>query len=140
MSSLPVRDQLRAAWQVLSPNLPYVETLNVPPDRRHTENQIWGTFVFDAAVRSDQTMGSQPWIEEQGTATIVLMGLAGVKDDDVASLATNLVKAWTMWINADQDLWIHSVDAPRPPDSEAVGDIYRLTVTLNYRYQTRGGK
>lgn len=140
MSSPEVRAELIQAWQAISPNLPYVATINEFVAPSTTTGPVWGTFVFDVISRLDQTMGSHPWIEEQGTATIVLMAQSGTGDDYVASVAGNLVRAWTMWINSAQDLWISSVEAPRPPDPEAVGDAYRLTVVLNYRYQTRGGK
>jgi hypothetical protein len=139
MSSPYVRETLRRAWGDLTPSLPFVETINTLVDPADTDVPIWGTFVFDTVSRAPQTMGSQPWMEEQGTATVVLMGQAGVLDDDVAFIAGSVVTAWDGWIDDTKNLWIQSVDAPRPPDLEAVGDNYRLTVTLNYRYQTRGG-
>jgi hypothetical protein len=84
-------------------------------------------------------MGSRPWIEETGIALVVLMSYAGIGDDQVATVAEEVTRAWSMWINDTGDVWIHSVDPPRPPDAEAVGDIFRMAVGLNYRYQTRGG-
>lgn len=139
MSSIAVRQALRQAWAAVTPALLYAETINELPDPATVEASIWGTFVFDSTVRNDQTMGSKPWIEEQGVAVVVLCSLSGVGDDAVAQVAEDVVRGWTMWINDTQDIWIHSVDPPRPPDPEAAGDIYRLMVSLNYRYQTRGG-
>lgn len=138
MSSFAVRQALEAAWPLLTPTLPFVPTINSLPVGDTTVS-IWGTFIYDASLRPHQTMGSRPWIEEQGVATIGLLGLSGVGDDAIAQMADDVVKAWEMWINATQDIWIDSVDPPRPPDNEAVGDVYRLVVGLNYRYQTRGG-
>lgn len=139
MSSIAVREALKAAWPTVTPLLPFVDTINTTVDEYEAGAPIWGTFVFDANIRSDQTMGSKPWIEEQGMAVVVLMSHAGIGDDLVAAVANDVVRGWTMWINDTQDIWIHSVDPPRPPDPEAAGDIYRLMVSLNYRYQTRGG-
>lgn len=139
MSSPAVRDALRAAWPVITPTIPYVETLNTLVDPSATDAEIWGSFSFEALLRDAQTMGSQPWIEEQGLASIMLISYAGVGDDEVAAAADLVVRGWTSWINSTQDIWIHSVDPPRPPDPEAIGDAYRLMVNLNYRYQTRGG-
>lgn len=139
MSSAPVRDALRAAWPTLTPTLPYVETINELPDPASVEAPIWATFLFESTGNETQTMGSRPWIEESGIATIAIMSRAGIGDDTIAAIATDVVRSWTMWINSTGDIWIQSVDPPRPPDLEAVGDIFRLAVTLNYRYQTRGG-
>jgi hypothetical protein len=136
MSSIAVREALRAAWPIVTPTLPYVETINT---LANPDASIWGTFIFEAIARDPQTMGSRPWIEEQGVASVMLLSYAGVGDNDVAAVAELVVRGWTDWINGTKDIWIQSVDPPRAPDTEAVGDIYRLMVNLNYRYQTRGG-
>lgn len=139
MSSLAVRDALRLAWPTITPTIPYVETINQLVDPSETDGPIWGSFSFEAQTRDAQTMGSQPWFEEQGIASILLISYSGVGDDEVAAAADLIVRGWSEWINSTQDIWIHSVDPPRPPDPEAIGDVYRLMVNLNYRYQTRGG-
>jgi hypothetical protein len=139
MSSIAVRQALRDAWPSITPLLPYVETISEKVDPAVTAVQIWGTFIFDSTTRDYQSMGSKPWIEEQGIAAVVLIAYAGVGDEEVAAAADDVVRGWTSWINSVGDIWIHSVDPPRPPDPEAVGDMYRLTVNLNYRYQTKGG-
>jgi hypothetical protein len=139
MSSIAVREALRAAWPIVTPTLPYVETINTLVDPALTDARIWGTFVFESIARDPQTMGSRPWIEEQGVASVMLLSYAGVGDDEVAAAADLVVRGWTEWINGTKDIWIQSVDPPRAPDTEAVGDVYRLMVNLNYRYQTRGG-
>jgi hypothetical protein len=139
MSNIAVRNALVAAWPILTPNLPYVPTINQIVADQDTDVPIWGTFIFDTSTRVHDTMGSRPWIEEQGIAIVALLSYSGVTDQDIAQAASDVVKAWEMWHNSDGSIWIHSVDGPSVPDPEAVGDVYRLTVTLNYRYQTRGG-
>lgn len=139
MSSIAVRDALRAAWATVTPTLPYVETISQVVDPATTDVEVWGTFVFDSTARDSQTMGSKPWIEEQGTAAVMIAAYSGLGDDVVAQAAEDVVKGWTGWASAALDIWIHSVDPPRPPDLEAIGDTYRMVVVLNYRYQTRGG-
>lgn len=139
MSSIAVREALRAAWPTITPLLPFVETINTLVDESDAGVPIWGTFIFESQARDHQTMGSKPWIEESGVALVVLMSFSGIGDDQVAAVADDVVRGWTMWINSTQDIWIHSVDPPRAPDVEAVGDVFRLAVGLNYRYQTKGG-
>jgi hypothetical protein len=139
MSSIFVRESLIQAWPLITPAIPYVPTINQTVLDVDTDKPIWGTFIFDVVTREHQTMGSRPWIEEAGVAVVALVSYAGVSDTEVARAASLVVTGWEMWHNSDQSLWIHSVDGPSVPDPEAVGDAYRLTVTLNYRYQTRGG-
>lgn len=139
MSSLAVRNALRAAWSGITPAIPYVETINTTPPESEVAVPIWATFMFEGQGSDHQTMGSRPWIEESGVAIIVIMAFAGVGDDEVAAAADDMVRGWTNWIDSTGNIWISSVDPPRSPDGEAVGDVYRLTVGLNYRYQTRGG-
>lgn len=138
MSSIAVRSELRAAWPAITPLIPYVETINTAPDNPDVEVPIWGTFVFDVISRGHITMGSAPWIEEVGTASIALMAYSGTGDDEIASMADVAVRGWEKWISTDGSIWIQSVAAPVPPDLEAVGDAYRLLVTLTYVYQIRG--
>lgn len=138
MSSISVRDRMRAAWPIITPSLPFFETINDSPTNLEVEVPIWGTFIFDVVTRAHQTMGSHPWIVEEGTATVALMSYSGIGDDEIAAVADSVVRGWELWKSGD-DLWIQSVDGPRPPDLEAVGDVYRLIVTLTYHYQTRGG-
>lgn len=139
MSSIYVRNAIVAAWPLVTPTIPYVPTLNQRVLDQDTDVPIWGTLIFEASARPHLTMGSHPWIEEQGLAVVALMSYSGVTDEQVAEAASLVVKAWEMWHNDDGQLWINSVDGPSVPDPEAVGDTYRLIVTLNYRYQTRGG-
>jgi hypothetical protein len=139
MSSQAVRLAFRTAWPILVPTIPLVETINDAPTDMETEQQIWATFVFDVINRADVTMGTNPWTEETGVAMVALMGYSGVGDDLVGQAAATVMAAWKHWISADKMLWLSSVDGPRPPDLETVGDKYRLSVSLNYAYQTRGG-
>jgi hypothetical protein len=139
MSSIAVRTGLKNAWPGLVPTIPLFDTINEVPSNLEVEIPIWATFVFDVVNRGPITMGSNPWVEEVGTATVALMGESGVGDDAVAQAAQTVIDAWGAWISASKDLWVQSIDGPRPPDPEAVGDIFRLAVIFNYHYQTRGG-
>lgn len=137
MSSLKVRQEIEAAWGALLPTLPLVGTIN--ENVVDEDEPIWATMVYDSTARPHMSMGSNPWIEEAGIASVVIMSESGIGDEAVTAVADSVVKAFEMWISADKTVWMDSVDAPRPPDTEALGDTYRLAVALNYRYQTRGG-
>jgi hypothetical protein len=139
MSSPAVRDAIRAAWPTLVPTIPLVETINDTPETLEIEVPIWATLVFDVTNRGPVTMGSHPWIEETGMIVVALMSYSGTGDDEVARAAGVIMQAFEMWISPDKAIWIQSVDGPRSPDMEAGGNVYRLSVNLNYAYQTRGG-
>lgn len=138
MSSPFVREKIEAAWKILTPTLPFFETINDAPSNLEVEIPIWGTLVYDVVSRRHETMGSRPWIVEEGTASIVLMSYSGVGDNEIATVAYDVMKAWDLW-RYDDSLWVQAVEGPRPPDLEAIGDTYRMLVVLTYHYQTRGG-
>lgn len=139
MSSEFVRSAIREQWPVLLPTVPLFETINDSPSNLEVEIPIWATLAFDVSSRTNTTMGSRPWIEEDGVVSVMIMSYSGTGDDEITPVADEIVKAWEMWIDDTKNLWVQSVDGPRPPDPEAAGDVYRLLVNLNYRYQTRGG-
>lgn len=139
MSSHAVRLAFKAAWPTLVPDIPLVDTINDSPDNPEMESSMWATFIFDVTGSGPVTMGSNPWFEEQGVVIVALMSYSGIGDDVAALAADKVVRAWRQWISPDKAIWVQSVDGPRAPDLETVGDRYRLSVNLNYAYQTRGG-
>jgi hypothetical protein len=139
MSNIAVRNAFKSAWATLVPTIPLFDTINEAPSNLEVEVPIWATFLFDVSNRGPVTMGSNPWVEEVGTAAVALMGESGVGDEEVAQAAQTVIDAWGAWQALAGNLWVQSVDGPRPPDPEAIGDIFRLMVVLNYHYQTRGG-
>ena len=138
MSSGTVREAMKTAWADLVPTIPLVETINDTPDTI-PESPIWATFIFDVTSSGPVTMGSDPWFEELGVAMVALMSYSGEGDLTVAAVAEDVIKAWRLWISPDKAIWIQSADGPRPPDMETAGNSYRLSVNLNYAYQSRGG-
>lgn len=137
MSSPAVRSQFRAAWAVTG--VPLVETLNENPSDVEIDVPVWATVMFTADTSQHQTMGSSPWIEEQGTITIMIHSYSGVTDSVVAAAAGEVKNFWDMWISDTKDTWVTSTVGPRPPDPDAQGDYYRLAVDLSYSHQYRGG-
>lgn len=138
MSSPHVRSTFTSAWPTKVPDIPFFGTINTSPTNLEVELPIWATAIFDVTSRGHETMGKNPWIVENGSINIALMSYSGVGDDEVALAAEKVMRAFELWY-PDSSLWIQSVDGPRPPDLESVGDVYRLLVVLNYTYQTRGG-
>lgn len=136
MSSQTVRDQLKNAWAV--PGVPLVDTINQSADFLTPDPPIWATFAFTADQSVHTTMGSSPWLEESGIASVFLGGSSGDSDQDVATAAEEVKKFWQMWISQDKNTWITSINGPRPPDPDAQGITYSLVVDLVYIHQYRG--
>lgn len=136
MSSAPVREAFRAAWAV--PNLPLIETINGPVDYLDTQVPVWATFGFTADETGFQTMGSSPWMEESGVAVVFLCSESGTSDTVVADAAEEVRKFWAMWISPDKNIWVNGIVGPRPPDPDAQGITYSLSVELHYRRQFKG--
>lgn len=139
MSSEAVRSSIRTAWPLVMPTLPLFETINVALDpAAPTLPDVWASLVFNSTGTFAQTMGSRPWLEEQGLASITILSMFGAGDGPGVVAATEAVKAWTGWISPDRSVWVHAPGAPRAPEEATLGRWSILVVDLDYRYQHRG--
>lgn len=139
MSSKTVRDEFRAAWPVLVPGIPLYETINVALDPQAPNlPDLWATLIFNTSGSTPVTMGTNPWMEETGVVSVMLLSLFNTGDDASAQAATSVVEAWTGWQSADGSVWVNTPGAPRAPEEATLGRWSILVVDLDYRYQRRG--
>lgn len=136
MTIQTVRQAFYDAWAV--PNLPLIKTINQAADFATPDPPIWATFAFAADQSSHTTMGSSPWIEEIGVASVFLGGESGDSDATIAQAAEEVKKFWQMWISPDGNTWVTTINGPRPPDPDAQGITYSLIVDLVYTHQYKG--
>lgn len=136
MSSQAVRKEFRDGWAV--PAVPLFDTINKSADFATPDPPVWATFSFTADQQSHLTMGSTPWIEEIGVASVFLSSESGETDNAVVAAAEEVRKFWQMWRSSDGNTWVSSVIGPRPPDPDAQGVTYALIVDLIYSHQYRG--
>jgi hypothetical protein len=140
MSSEAVRASMRAAVAAKAPSVPYFDSVN-RSERTLNDTQplpdVWLTLEFDMERRGPVTMGSRPWVEEAGTATVVVLGKSGRGDADVASAASDLSRAFDGWRDPVIDLWIETAGAPQPQPLEGMGEWWALAVPLRYIHQSR---
>lgn len=119
-------DQIGAA-------LPLVETVNygVETDKLPAK---WAAVVYQPEQRADVTMGSNPWVEEQGQFLIGLFARSGtgpaVLDAEVALVRAAFHGA------ARDNLVVSEVDGPHDLDPEADGEWWRLALTARFTFQT----
>jgi hypothetical protein len=139
MPSIDVRSQVRAAWPQMMPSVRYIDTINrsLPQNPPLPLPPVWGTLAFDAASRRQLTMGRNPWIEEQGVVTIVIVAKSGHGDGPGIEAASAAMQAWDGWISPRGDIWFQNVGAPRQMDDEATGDWFIFGVPCEYRAQER---
>lgn len=139
MSSNTVREAFRSAWPTLTPTLPYIETLNVPISDADAEAlpEVWGSIAFSAERDSAITMGSRPWYEETGIASVMIFAKAGRGDLAAAAMAEQVKVAWSAWINPTSNVWVRETAGPRPYLDSSVGNWLVITVDLSYIYQRR---
>lgn len=133
MSARPVREAFRAAWTLFSPALPYADGINSHPG---TLPARFGTLVFQAESRRDVTMGTDPWVIEEGTVTVAFFTEAGEGDSDAIDLAT----AAAVWFGGRQlapDLRVTGISGPNDPAEEGEGAFFEVQVSVNYEWQGR---
>ena len=139
MASLPLRQAIYAAWPTLLPDLRYlpVENKDLPRNPPLVLPDVWGTIGFDTTGRRQMTMGRQPWVEEMGIATFVVVARSGHGDIPGVTEATGLMHAWDGW-KADQSgatCWFQNVGAPSKIALEAEGEWFLYGVRCDYRVQ-----
>ena len=139
MPSKPIRDAVRAAWPTLMPDVRYIDTINrtMPYNPPMPLPPVWGTLAWATRDRRHLTMGLNPWVEETGVCTIVIVAKSGHGDDPAVSVATNVMRAWEFWESPSKDIWFSGVGAPRHLMPEAQGDWFLLGVDCEYRAQER---
>jgi hypothetical protein len=121
------------------PSIPFVESINVPMSDADIEAlpDIWGSLAFTADSNAPVTMGTRPWYEETGTASIFLMGRSGDGDNPVSAAAEEAYASWRAWINPTGNVWVRNASGPRPLSDAIVGNWLVLTVDLSYAFQHR---
>ena len=134
MSSELLRSAMRAAWATQTPSLPYLDTINLPVPKPLPD--VWGTLAFTVQTRRILTMGRSPWIEEQGSAMVVVVARAGDGDAAGVQAATDAMSAWDGWISGD-NIWLQNVRAPVALELETLGDWMILGVECSYRLQEK---
>lgn len=139
MPTASVRNQVHLAWPRLTPWLRYINTINrsLPQNPPLPLPDIWGTLAFQSTSRRMLTMGSNPWVEEQGTVAILLIGRSGHGDGPLAAAASTVMEAWHGWAAPGGDIWFRSVGAPRQVELESIGEWFILEVACEYTAQAR---
>jgi len=115
-------------------SVPFVECVNTPVDTDSLPDE-WGSAIIQPTTRADQTMGSNPWVEESGTISI---GLFTRQRTGPAALDAAVDELRSVFHGvALNGLHIESVDGPHDIDPEVDGEWWRLGLTANYTFQTR---
>jgi hypothetical protein len=139
MASLALRTAIYAAWPILTPGLRYIATENkdLPRNPPLVLPDVWGTVGFDQSLRRILTMGANPWIEETGLATIVILARSGHGDMPGVSAADAVMRAWDGWSTPDGNVWFQNVGSPDKLAPEAEGEWFMYGVRCDYRVQER---
>jgi hypothetical protein len=127
------REVFESIWAEQAASISYVQTVNYGVDTNALPD-IWGCAVYQPEQREDVTMGSTPWVEEQGQFLIGLFTRSGsgpaALDDAVATIRQAFHGA------ARDGLVVFAVDGPHDLDPEADGEWWRLVLTARYTFQT----
>jgi len=120
-------------WAEQMTTVPFVATVNCPVDTNALPS-LWGAAVYQPDTRSDVTLGSAPWVEEQGQILIGLFTRSGGGSDALDAAVDQVRQAFH---GARRDgLVIFQVDGPHDVDPEADGEWWRLALTARYTFQT----
>jgi hypothetical protein len=126
-------DVLLSIWQDTI-TLPYVETVNWPADTNGFPDR-WGAAIYQNTARADVTLGSNPWVEEQGYFMIGLFTRSGKGPSDLDAAIAEVRLALH---GAHRDgLAIQQVDGPHDADPEGMGEWWQAVLTAHFIFQSR---
>jgi hypothetical protein len=133
-----VLDVFKARWEAAG--LPsFIEVVNT----QVTTDQVpptWGTAFLDSTSRDDLTMGSRPWIMEEGNVVAVLFCKSG-EGRAILMPAVELLRTtfhgWQTPQSADEVLHFVNVIGPAGDQPEGDGEWFRQTFLVPYRQSLR---
>ena len=123
-----------AIWaEQIGAALPFVPTVNFGVDTASLPNK-WASAIYQPEERTDLTMGSNPWVEENGQ---FLIGLFARSGSGAAVLDAEVQMVRDAFHGAARDnLVITRVDGPHDVDPEGDGEWWRLALTARYSFQS----
>lgn len=129
-------DVFKARWLAAPMPIPFVEVVNTPVTVDQLPDQ-WGTAFEDSTARDDVTMGSNPWVVEEGNLVCALFCRSGT-GRNILDAATDALRSIFHGYQTDDHL-LHFVGVigPSGDDPEAVGEWYRLTFLIVFRRSSR---
>lgn len=137
MSSLAVKDAIRAAWDSLLPELPRFDIINSTPKARDLP-PAWAGLLFDDSPLEPVSIGagSACW-REIGTCTVIIMTQAGSGDAVPGAMALLVRQRLFKWIGLQGFLQIVAVHPPKDGlDEDPPKRTYFQTyVELDYVYE-----
>jgi hypothetical protein len=111
-----------------------IEAVNYQTDTNSLPDE-WAAVAYQPETRSDVTLGSNPWVEEQGAFLIGLLTRSGMGpaplDPAVDYIRQKLHAA------RRNGLVILQVDGPHDVDPDGFGEWWQITMTARYIFQTR---
>lgn len=137
MSSKAVRDDLRQAWALYMPELPYYDVIN----RTFAHNGLptkWATFLFEAA-RGKISIGCKPaCYRETGSILVVIMTTAGNGDSEAGALANLVMQRFNGYSGVDGQFIVLEIQPPNDGNNDRVpkSNFYQTVVEFDYQYDT----
>lgn len=123
-----------AIWAEQAASVPYVETVNWQVDT-DTLPDVWSAAVYQPEQREDVTMGSTPWVEEQGQFLIGLFARSGTGPKALDGAVATVRQAFH---GAARDgLHIFAVDGPHDIDAQADGEWWQVALTARFTFQSQ---
>lgn len=143
MSSGTVRRAFLDNWATYAPpGLDLVEVINEQVDPQELQEKLvdggdgFAAIVFDLETRRDQTLGSNAWVVEVGTATIRVFYPSAEGDLRTVDACDALVSALAGRRLAAGVL-VTAAEGPAEEDPDGEGLAYWLAVRCRYEAQTR---
>ena len=110
--------------------LPYVEAVNYGVDTNDAHDP-WGAAIVQPEARADVTLGTKPWVEENGTIPDRAVHALGLRPG--RARRGGRVHPADLYGARRDGLVIQQVDGPHDVDPEGFGEWWQLALTARTR-------
>jgi hypothetical protein len=127
-----------ARWAAAGISAPYWQTVNYQVDLDSMPS-IWASATYYSPERPDMTMGSEPFVQENGTVLVALFASAGSGSSALNPLVAEVRAAFAGYSvkDADGETLFVQVNGPEDLDPQTTGNWWQLLLTVPCEVYTR---
>lgn len=129
-------DEFKARWAASAMPLPLMDVVNTSVDLDDMPD-LWAGPVLQSELRADVTMGSNPWVEEQGNIMVALLAHSGAGEGVLDAAVAAMRLHFQGWASADNQIHFSAVVGPENSEPEGNGEWWVLTMRVAYVVQSR---
>jgi hypothetical protein len=127
-------DAFEARWTAAAIGAPFFDTINQPVDLEDMPS-VWASAIYHTPQTVDVSMGSAPFVQEDGTIIVAMFASAGTGRNALTPLVDQVRAAYAGWstnLETGKECLFLSVNGPEDLDPQTTGNWWQLVLTVPY--------